>query len=74
VSVNPPRKGLGAEVVAGLGALGAPRVVYVSCNPASLARDVAGLVEHGYQVEAVTPVDLFPHTRHVETVLVLARA
>ena len=73
VTVNPPRKGLGAAVVAGLGALGAPRLVYISCNPASLARDVAGLAAHGYAVGAVTPVDLFPHTRHVETVLVLTR-
>jgi 23S rRNA (uracil1939-C5)-methyltransferase len=73
VTVNPPRKGLGPGVVAALGALGVPRLVYVSCNPTSLARDVAGLSAAGYAVAAVTPVDLFPHTDHVETVAVLTR-
>jgi len=44
------------------------RIVYVSCNPASLARDLAILAEQGYKTEEIQPVDMFPHTHHVENV------
>lgn len=71
--LNPPRKGAGAQVMQEVLRLGPQRLVYISCNPASLARDVNVLVEGGYRVGDVTPVDLFPHTRHVETVLVATR-
>jgi 23S rRNA (uracil1939-C5)-methyltransferase len=47
--------------------------VYVSCNPEALARDVAGIARHGYNFESIQPVDMFPHTAHVEAVVVLTR-
>lgn len=70
VIVNPPRTGLDGDVVETLAASGAARIVYVSCDPATLARDVAGLSER-YEVDSVRCFDLFPQTAHVETVLVL---
>lgn len=65
---DPPRQGLGAEGVAAITAAGPRTVVYVSCDPASLARDSAILDETGYELEWVTPVDMFPQTFHVECV------
>lgn len=68
--VDPPRSGLGTA--AGPAALlGASRVVYVSCNPSTLARDVRVFTEAGYRVRSVSPIDLFPQTFHVETVCTL---
>ena len=49
------------------------KMVYVSCNPVTLARDLAGLIQGGYQVKEVQPVDMFPHTYHVEGVVGLVR-
>jgi 23S rRNA (uracil1939-C5)-methyltransferase len=71
--VDPPRNGLGERVARLLATLGAPRVVYVSCDPATLARDLAILLGAGYRVEQVHLVDLFPQTYHVESVVHLAR-
>ena len=48
-----------------------PRVVYISCNPVTLARDLAFLTRHGYRALCATPVDMFPATEHVETVVLL---
>jgi 23S rRNA (uracil1939-C5)-methyltransferase len=73
VVVDPPRDGLHADVTTGLLALSPPRIIYVSCNPATLARDAGRLVEGGYLLESVTPVDMFPQTAHVEVVAVLRR-
>lgn len=73
VVLDPPRAGLHHKVVPAVLALGAPRIVYVSCNPESAARDLAALTEGGYVVERVRPVDLFPHTPHIETVIALRR-
>lgn len=70
--VNPPRKGLGPDVVRALADRGPPRLIYVSCEPKTLARDLASLAA-AYTLERVTPFDLFPQTRHVETVVVLRR-
>jgi 23S rRNA (uracil1939-C5)-methyltransferase len=73
VIVDPPRQGLDARTIDAVASLQASRVVYVSCNPATLARDLARFRKDGYRVEHVTPVDLFPHTYHIESVAVLKR-
>ena len=71
VLADPPRTGLGKDVVADLVRLAPPRITVVSCDPATLARDLAGL--SGYQIESLTMVDLFPQTYHLETVAQLRR-
>lgn len=71
VVVDPPRAGLGSEVCALLSRVKAKEMVYVSCDPETLARDVAELVKAGYRVAAVHMVDLFPQTFHLESVVVL---
>jgi 23S rRNA (uracil1939-C5)-methyltransferase len=73
VVVDPPRAGLSKKAISRIGEVGAPRVVYVSCNPATMAPNAAQLQEFGYRLERVTPVDMFPHTPHVEAVAVLTR-
>ncbi|GII97991.1 23S rRNA m(5)U-1939 methyltransferase [Sediminihabitans luteus] len=73
VVLDPPRVGAGRRVVEQVAALGASRVVYVACDPAALARDVAYLAGHGYGLTSVRAFDLFPHTHHVEAVAVLDR-
>jgi 23S rRNA (uracil1939-C5)-methyltransferase len=74
VVVDPPRAGLAGKALRRLGRIGAPRVVYVSCNPTTLASDVKTLRgEHGYELLRARPVDMFPHTPHVETVALLER-
>ena len=73
VVVDPPRAGLGEKVVGLLGRLTAPRLTYVSCDPATMSRDLRGLLELGFRVEQVHLVDLFPQTFHIESVLHLAR-
>jgi len=69
VVVDPPRGGMDKRALARLLELQAPILVYVSCNPATLARDVLAIAEAGYVVERVQPFDLFPHTPHIETVI-----
>lgn len=73
VVVDPPRAGLGAKVTQLLAALRVKRIVYVSCDPATLARDTRLFLETGYHVEEVHMVDLFPQTFHIESVVRLAR-
>ena len=73
ICVDPPRKGLAPEVPAILASMAPERIVYVSCDPATLARDAKRLEELGYRAEKVQAVDLFPRTAHVETVLLLRR-
>ncbi len=73
VIVDPPRSGLGAETTALLGQIAAPRMTYVSCDPATLTRDLRALVATGYAIERVTLADLFPQTFHLETVVELRR-
>ena len=73
VLVDPPRAGLHPGVVSRLIHLGAPRLVYVSCNPSTLGRDVALLCERRYRPLWVRAVDMFPHTSHIECVAVLER-
>ncbi len=75
VVVDPPRAGLAGKALRRLGRIGAPRLVYVSCNPTTLAGDVKALrAEYGYELLRVTPVDMFPHTPHVECVALLERS
>ncbi|MBI2503976.1 MAG: 23S rRNA (uracil(1939)-C(5))-methyltransferase RlmD [Candidatus Latescibacteria bacterium] len=66
VFADPPRAGLHRKVLEALGILRTPQVVYISCNPLSLAEDLAGLQAMGYRVAAVQPVDMFPQTPHCE--------
>ncbi len=74
IVVDPPRTGLGSEITALLSSVAAPEMVYVSCDPATLARDLQKLVSSGYNIESVTLADLFPQTFHLETVVRLRRA
>lgn len=73
IVVDPPRKGLAAEVVSAIAAMGPDRVVYVSCDPGTLARDIRELSGFGYALVRATAVDMFPRTRHVETVCLMSR-
>jgi len=73
VVVDPPRSGLGERVIKGLVKLKAPRITYVSCDPATLSRDLGRLLQSGYRVEQAHLVDLFPQTYHLESVFHLAR-
>jgi 23S rRNA (uracil1939-C5)-methyltransferase len=69
IVVDPPRTGLGVEIVELLAKIAAPALVYVSCDPATLARDLRVLLAHGYAMESITLADLFPQTFHLETVV-----
>ena len=73
ISVDPPRKGLSHEVIEAICQMAPERVVYVSCDPGTLARDLALLDERGYRAERAEAVDLFPRTGHVETVVLLSK-
>lgn len=74
IVVDPPRAGLSAKVVRRIIEAGPRRIVYVSCNPTTLAPNVAQLVDAGFTLRRVTPVDMFPQTPHIECVAVLDRA
>ena len=74
VFVDPPRKGLEASFIETTAAVKPERIVYISCNPATLARDLALFAEEGYVTKQVQPVDLFPQTTHVETIVLIQRA
>ena len=71
VLADPPRAGLGTAVVARLAELKPPRITIVACDPATLARDLAGLLAAGYRLDRLTMIDLFPQTFHIETVAAL---
>lgn len=74
VVLDPPRKGCSPELIDALFRAGIEKIIYISCNPATLARDVSRLCALGYTPGSVTPVDLFPRTGHVETVCLLESA
>jgi 23S rRNA (uracil1939-C5)-methyltransferase len=74
IVVDPPRTGLGPETCTLLAALAAPTLVYVSCDPATLARDLRALIASGYGIHSITLADLFPQTFHLETVVHLRRS
>jgi len=73
VIVDPPRTGISPEAIDGMIALAAPRVVYVSCDPATLARDARRLLDAGYRLISIRAFDLFPNTPHVEALAVFER-
>jgi len=73
IALDPPRKGIAPELVERIAASGNKRLVYISCNPATLARDCKLFASRGYTLGTVTPFDLFPRTGHVETVVLMTR-
>lgn len=73
VVLDPPRKGCDEATLSAVATMAPRRVVMVSCNAATAARDAAWLAAHGYAPQAVRPVDMFPRTRHVETVVLLSK-
>ena len=73
VIVDPPRKGCDEKLLKTIVEIATERMVYISCNPATLARDLKYMVENGYKVEKVQSVDMFPQTSHVETVVLMSR-
>ena len=72
IILDPPRAGA-KGIERNLISLGAEKIIYVSCNPATLARDLSALARHGYRLTLVQPIDLFPHTFHVETLAMMTR-
>ena len=73
IMLDPPRKGCDETTLSAVVQMSPRRVVYVSCNPSTAARDAAWLGQHGYRAEKVQPVDLFPRTKHVEAIVSLQR-
>lgn len=73
IILDPPRAGSDERFLSAVTTVAPERVVYVSCNPETLARDLGYLTRHGYRVERMQPVDMFPHTEHVETCVLLSR-
>ena len=73
IMLDPPRKGCDETTLSAVAQMSPRRVVYVSCNPSTAARDAAWLGQHGYRAEKVQPVDLFPRTKHVEAIVSLQR-
>ena len=72
VITDPPRAGCSMRFLKSLLTLAPKRIVYVSCNPETLARDLQVLTKGGYKVKKIQPVDMFPYTRHLETVVLLS--
>ena len=73
IVVDPPRAGLTAKIIKQINDFGASSLIYVSCNPSTLARDCAELKNYGFSVKKIQPVDMFPHTYHIENVCLLER-
>lgn len=73
ITVDPPRKGLSAQAIEAIVSMSPDRIVYVSCDPGTLARDLKHFCANGYELTAGTAVDMFPHTPHVETIVLLQR-
>ena len=72
VFMDPPRAGSSRRFIQSLSRMRPDRVVYISCNPETLARDLGMLCDCGYKVRKICPVDMFPHTNHIETVVLLS--
>ena len=73
VVIDPPRKGCSTEFLDQLYQFGPERVVYMSCDPATQARDARGIADAGYNISSVQPFDLFPQTRHIENLIVFEK-
>ena len=73
VIIDPPRAGMHPDMVKYLPKLNAEKIVYVSCNPTTQARDIVQLVKSGWKLKSMTLVDMFPHTPHIETVALLKK-
>ena len=73
ITVDPPRKGLNAAAIEAIARMSPQRLVYISCDPATLARDLAHLKAHGFRITSTTAADLFPRCAHVETVVLLSK-
>ena len=73
IIVDPPRAGLTEKIIKQINDFGANHLIYVSCNPSTLARDCDWLREYGFDVKKIQPVDMFPHTYHIENVCLLER-
>jgi len=73
ILVDPPRIGLSPETIAAISGLKIQDMIYVSCNPATQARDVKLLNENGYDLQSLQPLDMFPQTEHIETIGLLRR-
>jgi 23S rRNA (uracil1939-C5)-methyltransferase len=73
VVLDPPRKGCDADLIETVAKMAPQRVVYISCDPATLARDLKLFTQKGYQSQIITPVDMFPRTAHVECVVLMSK-
>ena len=73
VIIDPPRKGCSRDLLDSLSELPVKKILYISCNPNTLARDLVILISHGFSVGNITPVDMFPNTGHVETVVLMTK-
>jgi len=73
IVLDPPRKGVDSTSLKAIAEQNIPRILYVSCSPMTLERDVKYLVQQGYKVQSITPFDMFPQTWHIETVVQLKR-
>ena len=73
VIIDPPRAGMHPDMVKYLPKLNAEKIVYVSCNPTTQARDIVQLAQYGWKLKSMTLVDMFPHTPHIETVALLKK-
>ncbi|NCC07996.1 MAG: 23S rRNA (uracil(1939)-C(5))-methyltransferase RlmD [Clostridia bacterium] len=74
IILDPPRKGCDEQTITAVVQMHPARIVMVTCNPTTAARDLAALQSNGYTIDAITPVDMFPRTKHVETVVLMSRA
>lgn len=73
IVIDPPRAGLTEKIIDQINAFDCKEIIYVSCNPATLARDCASFSKYGYKIDKIQPVDMFPHTFHIENVCLLGR-
>jgi 23S rRNA (uracil1939-C5)-methyltransferase len=73
VMLDPPRTGASEDFLSALAQAAPQRVIYISCNPQTQARDISFLMEKGYALREIAPVDMFPHTHHIENVISLER-